>query len=585
MVPRWVNQFLVCSILFCAPTASLAQDEPAKAPSDGDRTKASQNGSKQAAAIAAAREARIADYVKVLEANGLKPTESSITTFIRSIELTYERSRRLSEMFANLGNAEFSEREAAMRQIRDTQFIPQSFFDAAVQGKDLEVRWRAKMLVGKSANDQESQLYAVLYVVDALELNGLAGEVIRLLPFCAKPFLREQLLKTFRSTVTSADEPLIRSGLKSTIAMQRYLSVGGLDQLHGMQADVQLVKHCKDADDGVRYLAARSLIDHGNHEGLDTLVRLLESRVPEFRSKAFATLRHISGDSLGYSPIISAVNDTTSLGDSQREAVKRWQTWLAVDSPTLSWATPLKVASAELGRILCCGYSDNKVYEMDLSGKVLWEQTVAAYPWGCHGLPNGHRLLGSYREKRVTEYDGTGRIVWEMTDLPGGVSCVWRLASGNTLVTCTDCHRVMEISPEKKVVWDITLQGRPTDARRLGSGNTLVTLQNAMKVVEVDPTGKVIWELNEIASPLCAQRLDSGNTLVCSTGKSGGVIEVDSTGKTVWSAMMFNSPWCVQRLENGNTLVTDIDGLSEITPAKKKVWFRAIKGIGKLHRY
>ncbi len=589
---RRLNLIIAVASVLISHDHSAGQD--AKTRSSQPRAGVRQNGSIVSESVPVANtpglgerlQARLARFQEAHQSvtSFLKDTAcASVSSFIRSVEMTHERVEKIDAMFAKLGSRDFFEREAAMRRIRDTPFIPQAFFDKAIAADGLEVRRRANVLLERSKDGQATQLYALLLAIETYRLEGLAAEVLQLAPFCSRPFLRVQLRKTFRATVAVDEEATVRAGLKHADALIRSLCVAGLDQL--MCDDADLVRLCQDIDDGVQFNAAQSLINRGNHEGLGTLVSLLNSDTAEYRSKSFTLLRHISGNSFGYSPIASLSSTDANAAESHKQAIGRWQEWLRVSGPTIAWKTPIQVAKAQLGRILCCGYSTNKVYEMDLAGNVIWEQTVAAYPWGCHGLPNGHRVLGSYREKRVTEYDTTGRIVWEKTDLPGGVSCVWRLDSGNTLVTCTDSHRVMEIAPDKKIVWDITLHGRPTDARRLESGNTLVTLQNAMKVIEVDPSGDVVWEVTGIVSPLCAQRLDTGNTLICSTGKTGAVMEVDSTGNTVWSVTTFQSPWCVQRLENGNTLVTDTNGLTEITPTKKKVWFKAIKGIGKLHRY
>lgn len=527
---------------------------------------------------------RDAHYIDFLKAEGIEPTHDSIKTFFASIALTSDRSATLDRLFANLGHAEFSQRELAMKDLQALKFIPGPYFDRAISGSDLEIRWRAKLLAARTSPHQSSLLFAVLHVAETRRIRGLTSSLLHILPFCGHSYLRDQVLDTLVATVRSEDELILRRTLASSEPQLRLLCISALEHLLSAKFDDELRRLCNDPADEVRFAAARGLANHGNHEGLETLVRLLESSEAEVRTKSVGLLRHLSGESFAYVAYLSTSEDAARRS-KQIQSLAKWKQWIAQAGPAANWKTPIGEVKRDMGRILCCGYSSNKIYELDLSGKVLWEQTVAAYPWGCHGLSNGHRVLGSYRDKRVTEYDAAGRIVWEKTGLPGGASGVWRLANNNTLVTCTDAHRVLEIAPDKSIPWSVHIDGRPTDARRLPNGRTLISLQTASRVVEIDTTGKVLWEIRNVKSPLSAQRLASGNTLVCSAGKGGSVIEFDTDGRVVWHADTFNSPWCAQRLENGNTLVTDLDGIIEINPAGRRVWFTRQKGIGKLHRY
>ncbi|MDA1015294.1 MAG: PQQ-binding-like beta-propeller repeat protein [Planctomycetota bacterium] len=527
---------------------------------------------------------REAEYVSFLKAEGIEPTQESITAFFASIAVTAERSAILDNLFAQLGHPDFSQRELAMKNLEALKFIPGPYFDRAIGGNDLEIRWRAKLLTARTSPHQSSLLFAVLHVAESRRVHGLTNSLLHMLPFCGHSYLREQVLGTLVATIRPQDELVLRTTLTSKDPQLRQLSVAALERLLSAKFDDELRRFCNDPADAVRFAAARGLVNHGNHEGLATLARLLESPEAAIRTKSLGLLRHLSGESFGYVAYLPTAADSVRQA-KQIQSIAKWHDWIAKSGPAANWKTPISDVKYELGRILCCGYSTNKIYEMDLSGNILWEQTVAAYPWGCHGLPNGHRVLGSYREKRVTEYDAAGRIVWEKTNLPGGASCVWRLANNNTLVTCTDANRVLEIAPDKSIVWTTQIDGRPTDARRLPNGRTLISLQSASRIVEVDTTGKVVWEIRNVKSPLSSQRLASGNTLVCSAGKGGSIIEFDADGRVVWSVDTFNSPWCAQRLENGNTLVTDLDGITEINPAGRRVWFTPQKGIGKLHRY
>jgi hypothetical protein len=66
------------------------------------------------------------------------------------------------------------------------------------------------------------------------------------------------------------------------------------------------------------------------------------------------------------------------------------------------------------GRVLVPEYSQNRVAEYDLSGKLLWQANVS-FPTSAVRLANGHTLAVSMREKRVVEVDRDGKEVWSHT--------------------------------------------------------------------------------------------------------------------------------------------------------------------------
>ena len=74
-------------------------------------------------------------------------------------------------------------------------------------------------------------------------------------------------------------------------------------------------------------------------------------------------------------------------------------------------------------------------------------------------------------------------------------------------------------------------------AQWLANGNTLVADCNGNKVVEISPEKRIVWEVSH-ASPTDAFRLPNRNTLI--TGK-GGCIEVTPDNKTVWTRAGFDS--------------------------------------------
>lgn len=173
----------------------------------------------------------------------------------------------------------------------------------------------------------------------------------------------------------------------------------------------------------------------------------------------------------------------------------------------------------------------------------------------------------------VKEYDRNGRsVVFEYTN---NVQYAWaavKLENGNLLIANTNYNQVIEVNPQKEIVWRIDSANYPYDVQRLENGNTLVAEYYGNRVSEFDSKGNRKWSCTKIMYPVAAQRLENGNTLI--TGNNQ-VIEVDVNNTEVWRLKADRvKPWRAMRLENGNTLVTDYQRgmVVEYDSAGKEVW-------------
>jgi hypothetical protein len=141
---------------------------------------------------------------------------------------------------------------------------------------------------------------------------------------------------------------------------------------------------------------------------------------------------------------------------------------------------------------------------------------------GTYLLP--HLDLG-----KVVEYDTNWNVIWQTTNAPS----VWhavRLRNGNTLVSGNQRAFAREINPKGEIVWELKNGDLPGirinsihEAIRLDNGNTVVCNWTAgvtktnwpkiVQVIEVTPEKKVVWALNEWKDPdlgpaSCIQLLD-----------------------------------------------------------------------------
>ena len=175
------------------------------------------------------------------------------------------------------------------------------------------------------------------------------------------------------------------------------------------------------------------------------------------------------------------------------------------------------------GNVLICVLGGPKVQEVNREGKTVWEYNTFAMD--ARQLPNGNVLIADFKRSRVIEVTRDKKIVWEQKT-GGDVYGVQRLANGNTLVACQ--NRATELTRDGKTVWQYA--GCTYSAQRLPNGNTLIPMFNQHRVIEVSPDKKIVWEFSE-RLPCDAYRLPNGNTLIASFRRA---IEVTPAKKIIW---------------------------------------------------
>ncbi|MFO0852341.1 MAG: PQQ-binding-like beta-propeller repeat protein [Gemmataceae bacterium] len=214
----------------------------------------------------------------------------------------------------------------------------------------------------------------------------------------------------------------------------------------------------------------------------------------------------------------------------------------------------------------------------------------------------GHRVLAADRSTgKVAIISRDGKVEWEFPN-KHDVHDLHLLPNGNVL-THTSHTTVVEISPDKQIVWKY--EAKPVKPggkvevhafQRLPDGNTMVAESGNTRIVEVDKSGSVVKVVPlTVKNPhphrdtRMVRKLATGGYLVCHEG-DGCVREYDSAGKVVWEyALQLGDrkragghgpeAYGVEvfgaiRLPNGNTLIAGGNNhrVLEVTPDKKVVW-------------
>jgi hypothetical protein len=109
---------------------------------------------------------------------------------------------------------------------------------------------------------------------------------------------------------------------------------------------------------------------------------------------------------------------------------------------------------------------------------------------------------------KAQEYDGTGKL---LRTFPCGRYVAIRLPDGNTLIACGDDHRIIEVDPADKIVWEVKENDVANNKllfvaglHRLANGNTVVAnwsghagTPSQPQVFEITREKKVVWEVKD----------------------------------------------------------------------------------------
>lgn len=188
------------------------------------------------------------------------------------------------------------------------------------------------------------------------------------------------------------------------------------------------------------------------------------------------------------------------------------------------------------GTMLVADESGKAVYEIDRSGKVVWEYPGAEKPTGerlekptyAERLPNGNTLICDYGRDRVIEVSREGRTLWS-AQASGAMSCL-RLKCGRTLVAENLRGRVLEMDANDEAAWKVEDLENVVDARRQRDGNT-VALYGAKELClrKIAADGETLWETKDFLYPAHILACEEDRILVCETSRRRLTI-LDNTG-------------------------------------------------------
>lgn len=195
---------------------------------------------------------------------------------------------------------------------------------------------------------------------------------------------------------------------------------------------------------------------------------------------------------------------------------------------------------AQCGNFVGADYSQGIVFIME-NNRIVW-QHKAPESNDIWVLPNGNLLFST--GKGVLEVTRQNDTIFQYTSESPIFACQ-RLKNGNTFIGECNAGRLLEVSPEGKIVSDICILPEGVsdgtfafmrNARKLDNGHYLVAHYGDECVKEYDRAGKVVWQVKIPGGPHSVIRLPDGHTLVAVADKTQNprIVELDKQGKTVW---------------------------------------------------
>lgn len=200
------------------------------------------------------------------------------------------------------------------------------------------------------------------------------------------------------------------------------------------------------------------------------------------------------------------------------------------------------------GNVLVPDTNADRLVELGPDGRALWSSaswsggssllsdgTALDYPNSVQELPDGSFLLSGRYNDRVWELDREGRVLWSYAGVRRQHAPI-RLPGGTTLMADSEGNRVIELDRGGNIIWSYGMGlAWPRYAQRLKNGNTLITDSNNDRILEVDPAGQVVFEWGKgiLSKPYQAEELDDSSILIADA-QHGRLLRVDRSGRILW---------------------------------------------------
>lgn len=201
-------------------------------------------------------------------------------------------------------------------------------------------------------------------------------------------------------------------------------------------------------------------------------------------------------------------------------------------------------------------FADGNIHEVTRDHKEIFTYRPSIQEGGgaysCQRFPNGNTVIGENGSGRIVELDPAGKPVVSFETIyrkdvgaHHHLRFVRKTDAGTYLVGHSLSNTAREYAADGKLLWEVKMPGLTFQASRLKNGNTMVSCLD--RLVEVTPEKKIVWTFHAKEIPDAPlqnltgfQVLPNGNIVIgcyaayTKEGKGSGLIEITREKKCVW---------------------------------------------------
>lgn len=527
-----------------------------------------------------------------LKAAGIPTDGPGLADYFKRRTATLSDQTHLKGLVRQLGDDEFTKREAATRLLVMLGPRARPFLKAALKDSDPEIVRRAQDCLERIARGvSSSSLCAAVRELARRSRAEAGNEKIRAasvlldyLPAAEDERIAETIYRVLPTLAVrnGKADPALVAALTDSSAVKRGAAaaalaqaLGALKQPRSLDVMASVRKLLNDREAVVRLRVGLALAAHGEKDAVSVLIRLLDELPWRDTDPVLDLLEGLAGES---QPAIVYGPDAAA----HRKYREAWEAWwkerqAKIEPARLEQALRLrgftmvvlldegaiedlnaanqvnwkfdnlsKPLDAQLlpgeQRVLVAEYLRNYVVERNLKGEIVWQRRVGG-PLMAQRLPNGHTFIAT--SSLLFEIDKHGNEVFSYSR-PDGSQFMRAAKLRNGDVACLVQYghlgaqgqaRYVRLSPSGKDFnesksWSVQVKtsGGRIDVR--ANGHVLIPEKDNNRVVEYDGDGQMVWE-TAVEQPIAALRLANGNTLI-TLYNGNQAIEVDSAGKEVW---------------------------------------------------
>ena len=211
-------------------------------------------------------------HEEALIARKITPDLPGITAYLRTVQELYGRPQAIQDLIRQLGDKSWQAREDATARLVEMPILPEELLQEATKSPDAEISARAELVLrtakGRGTGDV---LIAAFRVLRTKRLQGAAGDILKVLPYCQSRWMLSAATDALAATSRQEDLPLLRESLRSATPAVREAAATALAAMTGEKAADDLKGLLEDKDGQVALAAARGLAYLGRRECLATL--------------------------------------------------------------------------------------------------------------------------------------------------------------------------------------------------------------------------------------------------------------------------------------------------------------------------